>query len=52
MKDLTKGIMIGFILGVFFISCNGNIFADEDDSGSYGEIGTVEWNPLYVKIVE
>ncbi len=52
MKEITKGIIIGFILGIMFLSCESNIFADEDSGGGFGEIGTVEWNPLYVKIVE
>ena len=51
MKDKTKGIIIGIIIG-FMMSCNDNIMADGDDVGSYGEIGTVEWNPLYVKVVD
>lgn len=50
MKELVKGIVIGFILGILFISCENTIMAD--DTNDYGEIGTVAWNPLYVKIVE
>ena len=50
MNQLTKGIMIGFMLGLLFVSCNNTVMADDTDD--YGEIGTVSWNPLYVKIVE
>ena len=52
MKERTKGIIIGLILGFMFFSCDSSIFADAEDDGSYGDIGTVEWNPLYVKVVE
>tara|TARA_R100001594_G_scaffold57337_2_gene91249 strand:- start:4649 stop:4804 length:156 start_codon:yes stop_codon:yes gene_type:complete len=51
MNDTIKGIIIGLVLG-FMMSCNDSIMADGNDGGAYGEIGTVEWNPLYVKIVE
>ena len=58
-NEFIKGILIGFLFGILFISCESNIFADDSGGGgvpggssSYGEIGTVEWNPLYFKIVE
>ena len=50
MNDTIKGLIIGLILGLI-ISCNENIMADGEGSG-YGEIGTTEYNPLYVRIVE
>ena len=49
MKDKLKYILIGIAIG-FMISCSDSIMADGDSN--YGEIGTVEWNPLYVKIVD
>ena len=52
MKERTKGIIIGLILGFMFFSCDDSIFAINDCGGSLGERGTVEWNPLYVKIVD
>ncbi len=51
MKDKTKGILIGLALG-FMISCNDNIMADNETQNQFDQIGSVEWNPLYVKIVE
>ena len=54
-NEFIKGILIGFLFGILFISCESNIYADDGSGGgydSYGEIGTVEWNPLYVKIVD
>ena len=51
MKDITKGFFVGLILG-FMMSCNDNILADGDDSGSFGELGSSQYNPLYVKIVD
>lgn len=49
MKTKIKYLCIGFIMGFTFYACDDAFLqADEDD---YGAIGTVEWNPLYVKIV-
>ena len=50
MRERTKGIIIGLILGFMFFSCDSNIFAENDNS--YTELGSNEWNPVYVKIVE
>ena len=50
MKERTKGIIIGLILGFMFFSCDSSIFAENDDN-CYG-LGSNEWNPMYVKIVE
>ena len=53
MKDIKskiKYLSVGFIMGLTFYACNDMFLqADEDD---YGAIGTVEWNPLYVKVVD
>ena len=49
MKDKLKHVIIGIVIG-FMISCSDSIMADGDSN--YGEIGTVDWNPLYVKIVD
>ena len=52
MKYKIKYILIGIVIGVM-ISCSDLIMADSDhDRGSYGKIGSVSWNPLYVKIVK
>ena len=49
MKSKIKYLIIGFILGFIFYSYEDNsLKADNDD---YGAIGTVEWNPLYVRVV-
>ena len=51
MKDKTKGILIGLALGLI-ISCNDNVMADNETQNQFDQIGSVAWNPLYVKIVE
>ena len=57
-NQLIKGLITGFIVGCFFSACDSNLLQAEDDDLincddlSYGDYGTVEWNPIYVKIVE
>ena len=49
MRDKIKYIVFGFILGMAFYAYEEEHFkAGKKD---YGAIGTVEWNPLYVYIV-
>ena len=49
MKEKFKYIFFGFILGVLFYACDdSSLMADGEE---YGAIGTTEWNPLYVYIV-
>ena len=53
MKQKLKCIFVGFILGLMFNACTDNqLQADSMETEEFGAIGTVEWNPLYVKIVE
>ena len=57
-NQLIKGLITGFIVGCFFSACDSNLLQAEGDDIincddlSYGDYGTVEWNPIYVKIVE
>ena len=49
MKNKIKYLIIGIVLGIMFTACDDSgLKADEEE---FGEIGTVEWNPLYVYIV-
>lgn len=49
MKNKIKYLIIGFVAGAMFISCEDSFL--KADGEEFGEIGTVEWNPLYVYIV-
>jgi hypothetical protein len=46
--EITKGFIIGLILGLM-MSCSDNIMAD---GSGYEELGSTQYNPVYVKIVE
>ncbi len=50
-NQFIKGIIIGFISALLLTSCESDLlFADDDYNG--GGIGSSEWNPMYVKIVD
>ena len=46
----TTYLIIGLIMGYFMaIGCGSNLIAYDSSSG---ELGSSEWNPLYVKVVQ
>ena len=53
LKSKLKLVFVGFIFGLIFNSCDDNILqADGNNCNGWGSIGSTEWNPLYVKIVD
>ena len=46
MKDF-KSVMIGFLIATCMF-----LFMGMSNSEKYGALGTVKWNPIYVKIVD
>ena len=50
MSKFIKGIIIGFIVGLFLNACSDMaLFGDEDYD--YNQLGSSPYNPMYVKIV-
>ena len=49
-KQLIKGIVIGFIIGLFLNGCISNLEASNETSS--WQIGSTPHNPMYVKIVK
>ena len=53
LKSKLKLVFLGFVFGFIFNACSDNLLqADSGEGEGWGSIGTTEWNPLYVKIVE
>ena len=50
-KTLIKGIIIGFIIGIFTYSCTDSTLYGDDDLFEYEQLGGSQFNPMYVKIV-
>ena len=51
MKERIALFILGFIVGIIFMSYTSSSLQAEAQE-SYGTRGSVEWNPLYVKIVK
>ena len=53
MKNINfiKGIIIGFIVGLFLSSCSDFMLLGDDDSFEYNQLGDSPYNPMYVKII-
>jgi len=49
MNQFVKGLIIGYILGFLFHSEHE---VKAKNLETYGERGSVEWKPIYVKIVD
>ena len=51
-REFIKGIVVGFIIGTLLTSCSDDFLFADDDYNYDGGIGSSEYNPMYVKIVD
>ena len=50
-SSFIKGIVIGFIIGMFVCACTDSTLYGDDDIFEYEQLGSSQFNPMYVKIV-
>ena len=50
-SSFIKGIVIGFIIGMFVCACTDSTLYGDDDIFEYEPLGS-RFNPMYVKIID